>query len=70
MTTNRIIQAIKATKSLDGTLIAIAAYLADTHPDCRKNVQEWWKRQGGTVDDETEVAKREPVRFTTKGIPW
>jgi hypothetical protein len=52
MSTERIIETILQTKKLENTTIGLAAYLARAgHADCTRDVQEWWKRQGGTVSD-------------------
>lgn len=52
MSTERIIETILQTKKLENTSIGLAAYLARAgHADCTRDVQEWWKRQGGTVSD-------------------
>lgn len=52
MATQAIIDVILRTRSLDGTSIGLAAYLANSgFKDCRKDVQDWWVRQGGSVSD-------------------
>jgi uncharacterized protein YyaL (SSP411 family) len=61
MKTARIIDAILATKTLEGTRIGLAAYLAKPQNgrggfrDCIADVQEFWRKQGGTIDDRDEA---------------
>ena len=57
MKTARIIEVIRNTKELQYTRIGIAAYLAaegvdeKARAECTADVQAWWVRQGGTVQD-------------------
>lgn len=57
MKTARIIEAIRNTKTLEGTRIGLAAHLAESgrYRDCIADVQAFWLKQGGTVDDEQEA---------------
>lgn len=50
MKTQRIIEVILNTPALSGSRIALAAYLAASgYEDCRRDVEAWWIKQGGTV---------------------
>lgn len=52
MKTQRIIEVILNTQALHNRLIWLAAVCAQTGElESKRDVQNWWLKQGGTVDD-------------------
>lgn len=58
MKTERIIQTILATQRLQNRTIYLAAMCAQSGVlDAKRDVQNWWLQQGGTVDDMGPLVK-------------